>query len=99
HNRKCCERPDGWLRRSNLGVRRAGQPPLVAGRNDTDVRPPSISAPATLLARPFAPRFSLRHPIVHVSSRTNIRRLACLLEEVTSVHQEGRSSRRVLRRA
>src|SRR5437899_12924092 len=49
HTRKCCERPDGWLRRSNPGVPRAAQPPLVAGRNDTDVRPPSISGPATLL--------------------------------------------------
>src|SRR5881296_1556923 len=56
HTRKSGERPDGWLRRSNRGVGRARQPPLVAGRNETAVRPPSIFAPATL----FAPRFALR---------------------------------------
>ncbi len=56
HTRKSGERPDGWLRRSNRGVGRARQPPLVAGRNETAVRPPAIFAPATL----FAPRFALR---------------------------------------
>src|SRR6266852_177538 len=89
HTRKSCERPDRWLRWSNLGVPRATQPPLVAGRNDTAVRPLSISGPATLLARPFALRFSLRHPIVRVGSRTNIRRLACLLKEVTFARRGG----------
>src|SRR6267378_7343178 len=56
HTRKSCERPDGWLRRSNLGVPRATQPPLIAGRKDTAVRPPAISGPATLLAAPVALR-------------------------------------------
>src|SRR5216684_5821878 len=88
HTGKSCERPDGWLRSSNLGVPRATQPPLVAGRNDTAVRPPAISAPATLLAPPFALRFSSWQPIVHVGSRTNIRRLACLLKEATFARRE-----------
>src|SRR5260370_21452456 len=75
HTRKTRGRPRGWLRRSNRGARRATQRPLIAGRSNTGVRRPAISAPATLLAPRVALRFSLRHPIVQVGSRTNIRRL------------------------
>src|SRR5258706_235924 len=69
HTGKSGERPRGWLRRSSLGVPRARQPPLIAARNNRAVRRPAISAPATLLAEPFALRFSSREPIVTVSRR------------------------------
>ena len=64
HTGKSRERPARWPRRSNPGVSRATQPPSVAGRNDTAVRPPSISAPATSLAPLVALRSSPRQPIV-----------------------------------
>src|SRR5260370_26473579 len=97
---------DGFV--GAIRVFRTQRSRLQLPRNDTGVRRPAISAPAPLLARSVALRFSSRRPIVAVSPK--MLRKSRLLGQTRPRNDKRvvfpqpsrgylRSSRRVLRRA